>query len=642
MKERKLRVGFISNSPVGGKTGLYRNSNALLPLLYKSNKYDLFFLAQGASDNDPSFQKLPFPCFGVFKNFDQNRFNSDDGYKRFVAYGNTAVEEFVISNKLDVLVHSDDIWSSSIDAYIRQDWYNNIKQNFVQHTTCDSLPILPDFKEWAKNCPNMWFWTSFAEKALKEENYELYKHCKTMHGAININNFRPLPKQEILDLRHKFGIKDDEKIFIYLSRNQLRKVGFWANIEALAKFKKKHPNKKVKLLYHCFISEPGGWPIDRIREENALNKEDIFTTYYCRNCNDWNVQNYLGEELDCPVCKSQKSRITAGISSSINEADLNKIYNLADASTSYNTSAGLEYCNVESLLAGLPLSTTPYAGTSEFTSQEFVHSIRGTFTREVGTSFKKHVPDIDSIVEYFEYIYDLPESKRQEITEKGRKWAIEQFDAKNIVKKYEEFLDKCKPIDWDSFLKKKTELKNVNAQVENLQDDKDFIINSYKKILNMDVDENESGYQHWLKFLSQPQDRNKLRNEMINAFRNAAATHNAKIQPQIPFDSLLDKSDKSRVLLILKESIGDLYILSSLLPEIQLKYPDSTIYIGCDQKYFELFDNSPIKVKLIPWSQEQENEMLMVGIGGNKKFFDHFINIGLTTQRSLNYLSAKY
>ncbi len=217
MNDNKLRIGFITNCLVGGKTGLARNVKALLPILYKTGKYEIFFLAQGMPDNDPNFLKLPFKCEGVFKNFDQIRFQQDPNYQRFVAYGNAAVEEFVVKNKLDVVFHIDDIWSADSGAYLNSDWYSNIKENFVQWTTADSEPILPAFKEWAQKCPNMWFWSSFAERILKTENNELYGHCQTMHGSIDSNDFKPLLSEERLKLRHKFNIKDDEKVIIEIN-----------------------------------------------------------------------------------------------------------------------------------------------------------------------------------------------------------------------------------------------------------------------------------------------------------------------------------------------------------------------------------------------------------------------------------------
>jgi glycosyltransferase involved in cell wall biosynthesis len=643
-EKRKLRIGFVSNCPAGGKTGLARNMKAILPPLYNSDKYEIFFLAQGTLyDNDPSFQKLPFKCEGVLKNVDQNRFQQDPGYQRAVAYGNTAIQDFVLNNKLDCLVLSDDIWAFDNGAYLNTDWFNNMKGNVLPVITADSEPLLPQIVEWAEKVPNMKFWTSFAPRVLKDKDKDKFKHCDIIYGALKTEDFRPLPKFEKQALRKKFGIADDEKIIIYLGRNQLRKI-FGSHIEGLAKFKKRNPDKKLRLLFHCSWSEQMGWPINQIREQNGLKPEDILTTYYCRHCGDWNVQPFQGEELNCPVCKKEKTRVTAGVGSTIDEQDLNKIYNLADGSASIFTSGAFEFTNAESMLAGIPLACPNYVCGEDFIDSGHVYQIRGTYTFEHNTGFKKFVPDIGSVCDFFEYIYNLPEQKRLEVTTKARKWAIDNFDAKNVVKKYEEFFDKCSPIDWEVYHNKKKEQKNVNAQVEDKSNDDDFILECYTKILNNpDVKSNDSGgFNHWQKFLAQPRDKGQLKNEMVNVFRNAAAQHNQKAQPPTTLESVLDKEDKERVLLVLKESLGDEYIITALLPEIKNKYPLASIYIACDPKYNEVFELNPYVKKCIPWNQELENEMAMTGAGGNKGSFNYFHNIGLTTQRSLNYLSSKY
>ncbi len=501
---KRLKVGFISSFPLA-KTGFSRSAKAFLPILFRKNKWNIFYLNQCMPPNHPDFQKLPWVNDGVFKNFDQNRMNQDQGYARFVSYGNCAVEEFVTKNKLDVCFHIEDIWSSSIDAYLKTEWFKHIKNNFVQWSTADSLPLLPDFLEWAKSGCHMWFWSSFAEREIKKIDNKLFSHCKTLHGAINIEEFKPLSQKEKTELRHKFNIKDDEKICIYLSRNQLRKQ-FWALLEALRDFRKLYPNKKLRLLFHCKWNEPGGWPLDRIREECGLKKEDVLTTYFCRNCQDWNVQSYEGEDLDCKCCNGQKTRITAGVDSTINEVDLNKIYNLADGSASLPTSAGLELCHCESLLAGIPLGTVPYAGAEEFTPNNFVFKINGYFTRECGTSFRKFVPNISSVVEFLKYIHDLPQPKRENIINEGREWCIKEFDANIIAFKIEQFLDSCQPIDWQPYFDKKKELKDPNAPIDiNIEDDYEFIFSSYEKVLNMwDMrDKSKPEIIHWWNFLNQ-------------------------------------------------------------------------------------------------------------------------------------------
>ncbi len=636
----KLKIGIITNTPTI-KTGLARCVRAWLPIIYSKNKYEIFFLNQGMPENDPSFQKFPWKSVGAMSNFDQNRFNQDEGYRRWVSYGNAMVEKFVTGERLDCVVHADDIWSSSEDAYVQQDWFKHIRNNFMQWTTIDSEPVLPNFKTWAENCPNMYFWATFGERALKEEDPIKYGHCKTLFPAFNTNDFYPLPDKERLDLRHKFNIRDDEKIVIYVFRNQLRKQA-WALLEGLKEFKAKNPDRKTRLLLHTSFTEPNGWPIDRIRDELKLDKDDILCTYFCRNCQEWEIAPHDGEDLDCPICKAQKSRISAGITSTINEKDLNKIYNIADGSCSCPNSGGSELTSQESMLAGVPFASFPYSCGEDYVKNDFVFSLDGTYTREVGTGFKKFVPSVKSIAEFYEFVWNLTPEKRKDITERARKWTVEHFDANVIAGKLEQFFDSCKPIDWDSYFNRKKELKNVAAQIEDKQTDLEFVQHCYQAILNMNLPEDESGVQHWLRFLSQPQDKRKLREELVRCFRASAQEHNNKVQPQIPFESLLDPTDKERVLLTLKESIGDHYLLTALLPEIQLKYPDAAIYIGCDEKFFEIYENNRYVKKCLKWIPEFDNELWVCGQGNHKGFFSYFHLVGINTQHKLNYLSSKY
>jgi hypothetical protein len=47
-------------------------------------------------------------------------------------------------------------------------------------------------------------------------------------------------------------------------------------MEGLAKYKKQFPEgKKIKLLFHTCWTEGAGWPLERIRNELGLEKEDV-------------------------------------------------------------------------------------------------------------------------------------------------------------------------------------------------------------------------------------------------------------------------------------------------------------------------------------------------------------------------------
>ena len=640
MEERKLNVGFITSNPLV-KTGFSHNIRNILPILYRSGKYNIFLLSQSSPENDPNFKRMPWKTEGVFRNFDQNRFNQDPGYQRYVAYGNTAVEYFIKNNKLDIVFAIEDVWAFTNENYINADWFSHIKNNFVLWSTADSEPILQNFKDWADKCPNLWFWASFAERCLKDENREKYGHCKTLYGSIDAKLWSPLSDTDRKALRNNFGIADDEKVILYLGRNQLRKL-FWSHMEALKKWKQKFPTKKVRLLFHCNWHEGGaGWPIDKIRDELKLAKEDVLATYYCKACGAWNVQPFIGEDLDCPVCKNAKQRITAGVGSTITEEDLNKIYNLADGSASIFTSGGFEYTHAESLLAGVPLASINYSCGEDFCKNDFVYTVQGTFTREIGSAFKKFVPNIDSIVNFYDYIYNMNPEKRKKIIQKGRQWAIENFDSAVISKRISDFIDQCKPIDWDIYNNRKKELKNPNAEIQDSDDDLTFVQSCYSKILNMnDMTPDKDEVKHWLSFISQDkQKKPELKQSMVNTMRQVAAQKNAENNP-VDFKTLLLDNGKKHFLLVCPMSAGDILYATATLKSLRESYKSDewNIYFACQPEFFELLDLNPYIDAILPFQDFMNNEIACLGQGVNKGLFQGYSFLPAATQRFLNYL----
>jgi glycosyltransferase involved in cell wall biosynthesis len=645
MEQRKLRVGFVTSS-ILVKTGFSNNIRSLLPFLYKSGKYELFHLNQGMGET-PDFQRFPWKNFPVLQNgtFDVARFQSqDEGYKRHVSYGNLAVEKFIIDNKLDVVIHVEDIWSSAEDAYIKAKWWPYLKNNFLQWTTADSLPILPNFKTWAENCPNMWFWTSFAEEALKEENKEKYSHVTTVPGCLIAEEYQPLLKYQKEDLRKKFNIDLDTFIFLQLGRNQLRKL-YPFTIESFAKFKKRNPSIKSKLLFHTAWYE--GWPLDRIREEWKVDKADILTTYFCRNCGQWEIKPYEGEFRDCKYCGAKgqppsqennqgNGQKTAGIDSPITNKEMSKIYGIADGAVSTFTSGGLEFFNVESLLCGIPLLCSDYSCGTYFTHNDFVFSLDGEYTYEVGTAFKKHVPNVNTMIKFYEKICSMSDDKRRDIVKRGREWALNTFDVSSVGKKLEDWIDSRKPIEWD--YKYQFDPKNPFAEIKEISDNKEFTKQCYKEILKMEVKDDDSGLIYWLQFLANPQNK---RDQMVNYMRNVAAGENQKNAPQVDYSEMLIKNKKKNLLIILKESIGDIILSTAILKSFRDNYPSSdwNIYYATSQQYKEILDGNPNIDKVLDYQQFMESEIHCTGAGKTKGYFDAYCHLGNNTQHKLNYLT---
>jgi glycosyltransferase involved in cell wall biosynthesis len=641
MADTKLNVGFVTSS-ILAKTGFSTNIKTLLPFLYKTGKYNLFHLNQGMAET-PEFQRFPWVNWGVFRpgTFDMNMFQTNEAYKRHCSYGNEIVEKFILDNKLDVVIHIEDPWSSNIDKYIKSKWFPYLKENFLQWPTVDSLPILPDIKTWAENCPNIWFWASFAEKALKKEDEKKYGHIKTIPGCFDVNEYYPILRHEKNELRKRNNIDKDTVLFFQLGRSQLRKL-YPFTIESFAKFKKRNPKANAKLLFHCSAME--GWPFERLIKESGLNKEDVLFTYFCINCGQWEVKPLQGEFINCPLCGTQgfpptqerpsgSGQKTAGVDSTISNKEMSKIFGLCDASVSPFTSGGYERFNSESLLCELPLLCSEYSAGEDFVCNDFVFRLDGTFTYEVGTGFLKHVPNINTMIKFYEKIYSMSYEERKEIGRKGRKWAAEKFDVSIIGKKMEEWLDSRKKLDWDFTYK--IESKDPNAPIPYIENNKEFIKECYKNILKMFPADDDTGLLYWEQFLAQP---DKTRDQMVNYMRNEAAKENAK-NNVVTLSSLLDPNDEGkRILYVMPESAGDLVLSTALFSSLKQQYPWANLYVATKPEYFDILEGNPNIFKVLPYSPEMENLIAMEGSGKNKGFFEIVFLPHIGSQRHLSYI----
>jgi len=636
----KKRCGVISSSPLV-RTGFSNNARAILPLLYANNKYEIFLLAQGSDDRDPTLQKMPWKTRGTIRpgEFNEDLFGRDPNYQRLVAYGNLSVQNWIIENKLDCVIHIEDIWSSSEEHYLNAKWWPYFKDNFLQWSTADSLPILNNYKTWAEKCSNVWLWATFGVNALHKENKEKYGHVKCVHGVLDTTEYAPISFLKKNELRDKFNIDRDAVVFFKLGRSQLRKL-YPSVLEAYASFKKQYPQYKTKLHFHCSFSE--GWPYNDLIKYYNIDKNDVLATYFCRSCGDYEIKPWVGEDQDCRFCNNKKSQITAGVTSSISNKDLSDIYGISDACISAFTSGGLEFHNVQSLLCGLPLLSSDYSSGEDFVKNDFVFKLDGTHTYEAGTGFIKHVPNINTIVKYMRKICEMNPRERQNIGKQGREWALKTFEPFAAIQELENFIDNCPPITWDYVLPPEN-LKNPGAQVPDLDNPKEWVRSLYKLILNMDMPDDDTGLNGWVTSLA----NGMSKTEIVNYFRKVANEENEKINQNNPkhitLESLFPRIDnKKNVLLVLPQSLGDHVILTGLLPGIYEKYPlDShTIYLAADPKFFEVYEGNT-NIKLVPFALIMRNEMAMSGSGEHGPI-DYFIDVAPSTQVHLNYLTNKY
>ena len=482
----KKKVLFQSDSALA-KTGFGRNAKALLSYLYKTGKYDIVSYCCGSAYSAAPLQRTPWKSIGTLPD-DQNQLaqlNQDPGQARMASYGAHLIDKVVKEEKPDVYIAVQDIWG--VDFAVDKPWFDKISS--VIWTTLDSLPILPSALEKAPKIKDYWIWSNFATRALHEKGHT---HVKTVHGCLETKNFYRLSDEKRKELRSNNNISEDTYIVGFVFRNQLRK-SVPNLLEGFKKFQAKVPNSK--LLLHTHWGE--GWNIHKLADEHGVSKDDILTTYYCGACYSYKVKPFVGQEQTCDFCGKEKSMNTTSVGGGVSEVQLNEIYNLMDVYCHPFTSGGQEIPIQEAKFAGVPTLVTNYSCGEEMCSEE-AHSLPLDWNefREFGTNFIKASTCPDSIAKQLKKVFSMNKEKRQSFGEKGREWALKNYSIKNLGKQLEEFLDSAPCIDKQKF--PKPQKKNPNAEIPQVEDDKEWIKLLYKLILKVEVSDDDDGVKHWL------------------------------------------------------------------------------------------------------------------------------------------------
>lgn len=625
--QRKKKV-LIQTDFSLAKTGFGRNARALLKYLYSTNKYDLVHYSCGMTYDHPEFKKTPWKSVGSLPNNQQelDQLNRDPNLARMASYGAHLVDKVVNDEKPDVYLAVQDIWG--VDFAIEKSWFNKISS--VIWTTLDSLPILQSAITNAPKIKNYWIWSNFATKAMHKLGYS---HVKTLHGCLEDKDFYRLSDFERNQLRKKNNIPQDAFIIGFVFRNQLRK-SVPNLLQGYALWKKQNPEiKNTYLLLHTHWGE--GWNIHKLAQEIGVNPQEILTTYVCKNCGEYEVKTFTGQDLNCKYCGAEKSQITTNVGLGVTETQLNEIYNFMDVYCHPFTSGGQEIPIQEAKLTELITLVTNYSCGEEMCEIE-ANSLPLEWNeyREHGTEFIKASTYPESIAKQLNIVYKMQPHKRLEMGKKAREWTITNFGVKNIGKTLEEFIDSQPFVDWSKVNENPEDKKDPYVQVPEIIDDADWLIFMYHNILKMkNIDRNDSGHQYWMSELS----KGAKRQDIENYFRNVALKENEK-NKQVKFEDLLDANDKGRVIYVIPESAGDVFLSTALFKSIKDRYPEFSLYVATKPQYKDILDGNPYVHRWLEYNPIMDNLIWLEGNNQHNGYFDIAYLPYTCTQRNLNYL----
>ena len=612
------------------KTGFGRNAKSILRYLYQTNKYDIVHYCCGINWSHPELKRTPWKSVGSLPDNQQEleQINRDPNLARMASYGQYNLDKIIEQEKPDVYIATQDIWG--VDFAIDKPWFNKI--NSVIWTTLDSLPILPSAIEKAPKIKNYWIWSDFATKELHRMGFS---HVKTVHGSLEEDKFYKLSDEKRLNLRKQNNIPEDAFIVGFVFRNQLRK-SVPNLLEGYANWKKENLNiKNTYLLLHTHWGE--GWNIHKLAEEYGINNQEILTTYVCKNCGNYEIKPFSGQDLNCKFCKAEKSQITTNVGLGVSEEQLNEVYNLMDVYCHPFTSGGQEIPIQEAKLTELITLVTNYSCGEEMCYPEAESLPLDWFEyREHGTEFKKASTDPKSITIQINKVFNMSKEERSRMGKKARDWTIKNFSVNAVGKTIENFIDSCGKVDHSSSFSK--EVPNPNALVPEINDNEQWILFLYHNILNLkNIDKNDDGFKHWMQQISQ----GAKRIDIENYFRQVAQNDLHKMQSVQgdAFEAILGKDDKGkRVLMVMPESAGDVLMLSSLFPSFKKVYPDYNLYIATKPEYKSILDGNEYVYKVLDYNPQMDNLLWLEGHGDHQGYFEIAFLPHVGTQRLLNYL----
>jgi len=586
-------------------TGFGKHKKNLLSYLYKTGKYDIIELSNGFAWNSPQLKFMPWESFGSLPEDVEilKEISIDERRKHNAGYGAEMIDYAIKELKPDIYLGIEDVWA--FNGFVEKDWWNKI--NCIIHTTLDSLPILPDALSIAPKIKNYFVWASFAEKAMHKAGHE---HVKTVHGTLDTDRFFRLSDEDRTNLRNKFKLTN-EFIIGFVFRNQLRK-SVPNLLDGFKLFQKNNVNAKAKLLLHTSWNE--GWDILKLIEEKEINKQDILTTYVCKNCHQYTIKSFDTHVVNCNLCKTANSCETTNVKTGVNEQQLNEIFNLMDVYCHPFTSGGQEIPIQEAKLTELITLVTNYS-----CGEDCCHEDSGGLPlewaeyREPGTQFIKASTLPSSILNQLNYVYNLSNEVKTLMGRKARKFIIDNYSIKVVGKIFEDLFDS---LPYANYIPKNEKIIcNAFFEPDNNLSDAFWVESLYLNIL-LKID--KQGITHWVNRLS----TDLSRNDVLNYFRKVALSTNQKTYLDEMLDSLKNNDNTKKIAYIQPDNPEQIIISTGILTSLKKLYPNYDIYYFTKAEYFDLINSHPSITKVLNYFNKMDDPLFFEGKAGEKKYFD--------------------
>ena len=624
MADRKKKI-LIHSNHCKMLTGFGKHKKNLLKYLHKTDKYEIIELSNAKHKDE--VPNMPWKTYGTLPSNKKTlmEISKDPNRQRNAGYGHELINEIIEEEKPDIYLGVEDIWAFT--GFTSRTWWNKV--NCIIHTTLDSVPLLPESIQAAPNIKHYFVWASFAQREMERVGH---KHIKTVRGSLETKNFFKLETRDREVLREKFGLTKNFVIgFVF--RNQLRK-SVPNLLEGFKKFKANHPDCGAKLLLHTHWNE--GWDIPTLIKEKELDNTDIITTYLCPKCHQYTIKSHEGQGKECPSCYTKDSLNTTNIKEGVSEIQLNEIYNLMDVYCHPFTSGGQEIPVQEAKLAELVTLVTNYScGEDSCVPESGGLPLDWAEYREPGTQFIKASTDANSICDQLTKVYEMDLTQRASMGAQARDFVLKNYSIEVVGKFFEDLFDELPLIDWSQIdlTPKPQEKRNPDYTPNESLDNSKWLLDIYKNILNMNIDENDNGYKYWMnEFI-----KGKSRQAVLNFFIHTARKENAEVFKKTLKEEVTLERPNKRIAYVMPDHEEDVFMSLSVVRSLKQLYPEHDIYFFTHTKHFQLVDECEDIYKVCEFRNEMDDCFYFEGKANEEGLFEMSFLPWLETKRALNY-----
>ncbi len=383
--QRKKKILFCSEAS-WLSTGYSVYTKEVLSRLNQIEEFEVAELACYVDQNNPKIREVPWKVFPNKPLPDHPFFNAYNG-NASAQFGDHSFNNVLLQFQPDIVMDIRDWWM--IEYQQRSPF-----RDFFHWAIMPTVDAEPQEVQWINTFASadaVFTYSEFGRDVLLRQCDDINFTGMAPPAANNL--FSPVVDKGA----HKasVGISPDTIIVGTVMRNQKRKL-YPDLFKSFRQFLDSTENNNVFLYCHTYYPDVG-WDIPRLLDEYGLCSRALFT-YKCKNCQNVSVNFFQDSMQPCSKC-GKFSNVLAGISNSLSDEELAKVYNTFDLYVQYANSEGFGMPQLEAAYCGVPVISTYYSAMQSVVDNIGAIGIEPlSYYLECETGCKRAVPDNDKFV----------------------------------------------------------------------------------------------------------------------------------------------------------------------------------------------------------------------------------------------------